>query len=216
MSEADVDDIPNFGQSSLKPPVAVTPISDLAWPSLAKGESFFDRALRNGHLEADGDAPYMNGIGDAAASSALDDWAKDEETPDDIDAEEGGWDLDAGGAEAQTDAHEKVEETEETPDLDAGAAPGVKEAEFWVRNSPFPSDHVAAGSFETAMQVGLAYVFRTKDGSHMIFIHIATKSSTRHCQLCAIKTAVPRSLSVITGISISKCIITSVGTLHSS
>lgn len=42
---------------------------------------------------------------------------------------------------------------EDTPDLGAGANPGVKETELWVRNSPFAPDHVAAGSFETAMQV---------------------------------------------------------------
>lgn len=153
LTEADVDDIPNFGSSSLKPPVAVTPITDLVWPSLSKGESFFDRALANGHLEANGETPYLNGVGGAAASTALDDWAKDEEILDDIPPEEGGWDLDAGGGDAQAEDLDAAEEVEELTDSGAAASPGVKESELWVRNSPFPADHVAAGSFETAMQV---------------------------------------------------------------
>ncbi|KAI5120086.1 hypothetical protein M0805_001242 [Coniferiporia weirii] len=153
LTEADVDDIPNFSASTLKPPTVVNPITDLIWPSLSKGESFFDRALANGHLEADGDVPYLNGVGGAAASSALDDWAKGEEAVDDVDPEEGGWELDVGGVDAQPDEQDAADEAEEAPDVGAGASPGVKETELWVRNSPFPADHVAAGSFETAMQL---------------------------------------------------------------
>lgn len=153
LTEADVDDIPNYDPSTLKPPPVVNQCSDLIWPILSKGESFFDRALANGHLEADGEVPYGNGIGGAAATSALDDWAKDEEAMDEVDPEEGGWELDAGGAEAQPDEQEEAEEVEVAEDAGAGASPGVKETELWVRNSPFPADHVAAGSFETAMQV---------------------------------------------------------------
>lgn len=153
LTEADVDDVQNFGTSTLKPPPVVTAVTDLTWPTLGKAESFFDRALANGHLEADGDVPYMNGVGGASASSALDDWAKDEEAHEDIDPEDGGWDLDAGGAEAQLDAEEFTDAVEANDDLGAGANPGVKETELWIRNSPFASDHVCAGSFESAMQV---------------------------------------------------------------
>lgn len=152
LNESDIDDVPDFGTSTLKPPPVVTSITDMTWPTLSKGESFFDRALANGHLEADGDVPYVNGIGGAAASSALDDWARDEETVDEV--EEGGWDLDAdAAAEPQADAVAAEAEEEESLDSGAGASPGVKESELWVRNSPFPADHVAAGSFESAMQV---------------------------------------------------------------
>ena len=58
--------------------------------ALGKARSFFDQALANGHLEADGEVPYLNGIGGVAASAALDGWAKDEEVHDEIDPEEGG------------------------------------------------------------------------------------------------------------------------------
>ena len=47
------------------------------------------------------------------------------------------------------------EAAEEEADLGAGATPGVSETELWTRNSPFAADHVAAGSFDTAMQVSL-------------------------------------------------------------
>jgi len=154
LEEADVDDVPNFGTSDLKPPAVVTPISDLNWPSVSTGESFFDRALANGNLEAGGEVPYVNGCDktSAAASSALDDWAKEEEAQEDMEPEEGAWDLDADGEEIHLD--EKEEEIpEEDGDVGAGAAPGVRETELWTRNSPFAGDHVSAGSFDSAMQL---------------------------------------------------------------
>ena len=49
----------------------------------------------------------MNGIGGVAAPVASDDWAKDEEVHDEIDAEEDGWDLDLTAA----DAHDVQQET---------------------------------------------------------------------------------------------------------
>jgi hypothetical protein len=54
-----------------------------------------------------------------------------------------------------TEAEEEEEEEGPEPEeeLGAGATPGVSETALWVRNSPFAGDHVAAGSFETAMQV---------------------------------------------------------------
>jgi coatomer protein complex subunit alpha (xenin) len=153
LTESDLDDVPTFDQSSLKPPPIITPTTNLNWPSLSKGDSFFDRALANGQLEGGSDAPYANGY-DAtgvAASSALDAWAKEEETHDDIDPEEGGWELDADGADAHAEVDDTVAEAEDE-DLGAGATPGISETELWVNNSPFAADHVAAGSFETAMQ----------------------------------------------------------------
>ena len=48
-----MEDVPDFGHSTLRPPAVVTNLTDLNWPSLSKDESFFDRALANGHLEDD-------------------------------------------------------------------------------------------------------------------------------------------------------------------
>lgn len=152
LTESDVDDIPDFGQANLKIPSVVTSTTNLEWPAIPGGESFFDRALVNGNLET-GVEPHVNGDA-GAASVALDDWAKDEEQ--DLAADEDGWDLDAGGDtradEAETAEDDDVEENEE---LGPGATPGVDETEVWTRNSPFVGDHVSAGSFETAMQVRL-------------------------------------------------------------
>ena len=127
LTEADIDDVPKFGPSTLKPPPIVNSTSDHVWPTLGKAESFFDRALANGHLDADGEVPYTNGIDGAAASSALDDWAKAEEAiEEEIDAEDGGWDLDTG-ADAHFETPEEGEVPEESLDSGAGASPGVKE-----------------------------------------------------------------------------------------
>jgi coatomer protein complex subunit alpha (xenin) len=152
LTEADVDDVPSFGPSTVKPPPVITPTTDLLWPSLSTGESFFDRALVNGQLEGGVEPSYVNGDAAAAGHLALDAWAK-EEQQEDIDPEEGGWELDADGGEFHpaVDAEEAIVAEEE--ELGAGATPGPSESELWVRNSPLAADHVAAGSFETAMQV---------------------------------------------------------------
>lgn len=151
LSPADVDDVASFGQSTRKPPPAINPTTDLIWPSLSTGENFFDRALASGSLENGIEPAYVNGDAAAGSLAALDDWAKDEEVHEEIDPEEGGWDLDAGGefSASHDNAVEEVEEEE----LGAGATPGASEVEHWIRNSPLAVDHVAAGSFETAMQV---------------------------------------------------------------
>ncbi|KAI0078368.1 coatomer subunit alpha-2 [Panus rudis PR-1116 ss-1] len=154
LTEADVDDVPDFGRSTLKPPPIVTPTTDLNWPSLSTGESFFERALANGNLENGGEVPYMNGHDavNAGASAALDDWAKEEEIGEDLAADEDGWDLDVGGEEEKEEAAAE-EAPEAEVELGPGATPGVSEVEWWTRNSPFAGDHVAAGSFESAMQL---------------------------------------------------------------
>ncbi|KAF8438071.1 coatomer WD associated region-domain-containing protein [Boletus edulis BED1] len=155
LSEADVDDVPSFGQSTLKPPPIITSTANLNWPSISMGENFWDRALANGNLDGDGEIPYVNGIdaSAAAASSALDDWAKEEEVPE-VDADEAGWDLDAEDADGEARTEEEFEDAVgEDEDEAEGATSGVSENELWVRNSPFAADHVAAGSFDTAMQL---------------------------------------------------------------
>ena len=45
------------------------------WPVISGAESFWDRALANGHLDTDGEIPCVNGINGSgtAPSSALDD-----------------------------------------------------------------------------------------------------------------------------------------------
>jgi len=201
LTEADVDDVPSFGISTLKPPPIVTPTTDLLWPSLSTGENFFDRALVNGQLEGGVEPAYVNGDAAAAGHSALDAWAKEEEDHEDIDPEEGGWELDADGGEF----HPAIEETgaTEEEELGAGATPGPAEPELWVRNSPLAVDHVAAGSFETAMQVR-CYVFRI--GAPVLSIIIsAPQPSIWRRQLCFAQASFLINIPIVTYLSLNIC-----------
>jgi coatomer protein complex subunit alpha (xenin) len=147
LTEDDVEDLPASGHA-LKPPPVVTPTASLNWPSTSTGENFFDRALASGALDVN--ETLANGD---AADAALDDWAKDEEEADEEDAEEaGGWGLE-DEQEAAVDVEEEVPEITEEAMLGAAATPGMPESERWTHNSPFAADHVAAGAFESAMQV---------------------------------------------------------------
>jgi coatomer protein complex subunit alpha (xenin) len=151
LTELDLEDVPKLKQSWLKSPPVVTPTFQYNWPTVPQGENFFERALVNGNLlESDG-APYVNGYDAQGASSTLDEWAAGGGAVPDEEAEagDGGWDLD----EDIGSPEDVVVEVEEEADAGAGASPGVGETELWIRNSPFAGDHVAAGSFETAMQV---------------------------------------------------------------
>lgn len=145
----DLEDVPAYEPSTLETPSVVTETTDLIWPLVSAGENFFDRALANGALEGGAEPAYTNGDV-AGPSSALDAWAKEEEFHDDIDPEEGGWELDAND-DFQDAEQDEVAQPEE--ELGAGATPGVDETELWARNSPLAVDHVAAGSFQTAMQI---------------------------------------------------------------
>ncbi|KAG6828096.1 hypothetical protein H0H92_009251 [Tricholoma furcatifolium] len=151
LTEADIDDVPTFPSSNFGPPPVVTSTTNINWPALSTSENFFDRALAEGRLEAGAESAYVNGDAAAAgASSALDAWARDEEHVEE-NPEEGGWELDADD-EFEVDAR-AAEEPAEEEELGAGATPGVNEVDLWVRNSALAADHVAAGSFETAMQL---------------------------------------------------------------
>ena len=123
------------------------------WPSLSAGESFFEKALVNGHIEEAGDAPYVNGIDGGPGASGVEDWMGDDRAAEEDETEDAtGWDVDTEEIEAHAEIGEELVDVVDG-EAGAGATPGVSETELWVRNSPFAADHVAAGSFETAMQV---------------------------------------------------------------
>lgn len=153
LTELDIEDVPTFGPSSLKPPPIVTETPQLVWPSLSSGESFFEKALVNGHVEESGETPYVNGIDGGPGVSGAEDWMGDDGAAEEEEVEDAaGWDVDTEDIEAHAEIGEEVVEDVDG-EAGAGATPGVSETELWVRNSPFAADHVAAGSFETAMQV---------------------------------------------------------------
>ncbi|KAG8924486.1 hypothetical protein FRC02_010403 [Tulasnella sp. 418] len=152
-TELDLEAMAEIKPSTLQPPPIITSTANLIWPSISTGENFFDKALANG-----GPLDYANGDAGVDGAGPLDSWAEDEAeggagAQADEEAEEGeGWDLDE-----EVEAEKVLTEADLIPADDEGdaaaAKPGIAETELWVRNSPFAADHVAAGSFETAMQL---------------------------------------------------------------
>ncbi|KAK9466232.1 coatomer WD associated region-domain-containing protein [Lipomyces arxii] len=117
---------------------------------LKKAEPTYFEKLLAGQIEAMTleDKPVEvaghGGFGTLNDMGGEDEFAANDE--DEFEDDTGGWDID--------------EELLDVGDEDAGAAvadervvSGVSEADAWVRNSPVAADHVAAGSFESAMQL---------------------------------------------------------------
>lgn len=139
-TEADLEDLPPMSHMRLQIPQVVTPTTSLIWPQIATTENFFEKALASGALQAAPETSYVN---------SLDDMVEPEggagETFEDAEEEAGDWGLDEPEEEATAEAEDE--------DAGASATEGVSELELWIKNSPFAADHVAAGSFETAMQL---------------------------------------------------------------
>ncbi|KAI1659382.1 Coatomer, alpha subunit [Daldinia decipiens] len=139
--------LPTFGEN-LTPPKPVVPTYKANWPTKATSQSFFEKAL----------ASQLEGITleeePSAAGNGILDEAVDEdvatkrngglEGEDDEDA--AGWDM---GEDIVPEADSDFVNVEST---DAGGA-GSSEADLWARNSPLAADHIAAGSFESAMNL---------------------------------------------------------------
>ena len=174
LTDANVDDVPTFAATTFKYPEIVTPTSDLLWPSIPSGESIFDWVLASGQLEGTVELSYSNGDA-TGAHSASDAWAKEEL---ELDADGGGEFHCAIGGD------ETAETGENKDDLGAGATPGHSETELWVRNSSLAVGHVAAGSFETAMQVGFPSLIKFSVGTRRNF-PLASQPPIWCCQLCA-------------------------------
>jgi coatomer protein complex subunit alpha (xenin) len=139
--------LPTLG-SPLLPPKPIVSTFEANWPTKATSQSFFEKALL-GQVEGlsleDEPAAASNGFGF-------------EETGDDDGAKRNGGlaeadeDEDAAGWDMGDDIVPEVESDFVNVDS-AEAGAGSSEAELWARNSPIAADHVAGGSFETAMQL---------------------------------------------------------------
>ncbi|KAK9448864.1 coatomer WD associated region-domain-containing protein [Limtongia smithiae] len=119
---------------------------------LKPSEATYFEKLLAGQVEAMSlEEKPVNGNGDVTANSlGLEDYGDDDFAPkdgiDDFDEDGGGWDID----EKLLDA-EDMEADSTTQEVTSNV--GASEADLWVRNSPCPADHVAAGSFDSAMQL---------------------------------------------------------------
>ncbi|RDL31778.1 uncharacterized protein BP5553_09180 [Venustampulla echinocandica] len=139
--------LPSIG-SPLTPPKPVVPTFKSNWPTKATSQSFFEKALL-GQVEGlsleDEPATTSNGFGfdDAGEGDG------DNRTTNLADAED---DEDAAGWDMGDDIVPEVESDFVNVDS-AEAGAGSSEADLWARNSPLAADHVAGGSFETAMQL---------------------------------------------------------------
>lgn len=139
--------LPTFGKG-LTLPKPTVPTYKANWPTKATSQSFFEKALASElegiHLE---DEPSA-----AATGLELEEGADEATTKRNgaLDAEEdedaAGWDL---GDDIVPEAESDFVNVEST---DAGGA-GSSEADLWARNSPLAADHIAGGSFESAMNL---------------------------------------------------------------
>ncbi|KAG0647287.1 Alpha-coat [Hyphodiscus hymeniophilus] len=139
--------LPELG-SPLSPPRPVVPTFKSNWPTKVASQSFFEKALL-GQVEGlsleDEPAAASNGFGfeepgaedGAARNGAL------------VEADE---DEDAAGWDMGDDIVPEMESDFVNVDS-AEAGAGSSEADLWARNSPLAADHVAGGSFDTAMQL---------------------------------------------------------------
>lgn len=137
--------MPKIGEA-LTPPKPVVSTYKANWPTKATSQSFFEKALM-GEMEGLSldDAPATtNGFGeDAEDDAAAKNGALGEADEDDDAA---GWDM---GDDIVPEVEGDFVNVEST---DAGGA-GSSEADLWARNSPLAVDHVAGGSFESAMNL---------------------------------------------------------------
>lgn len=123
-----------------KAPKTIVPTYKANWPVKAAAHSSFEKALLGEVGAGDEEAPELGfepeeEDGAVTAGEALED--EDEDAA--------GWDM---GDEIN------VEEDVDFVNVDsAEAGAGSTEADLWARNSPLAADHVAAGSFDTAMQL---------------------------------------------------------------
>lgn len=120
------------------------------WPLRAASQSFYEKALL-GQVESMTleDEPTTTGANSFGFEDEADESKKFNGNLMDVDTEEdgGGWDMGDEDLGLEDHGDEFVNVESET------AGVGMSEAELWARNSPIAADHVAAGSFETAMQL---------------------------------------------------------------
>ncbi|KAL2115103.1 hypothetical protein VTJ04DRAFT_10766 [Mycothermus thermophilus] len=134
--------LPTFGQP-LTPPKPVVPTFQANWPTKATSQSFFEKALL-GQMEGlslEEEPAAANGEAEEEGAAKRD-LAEAEEEED-----AAGWDM---GDDIVAEVEEGFVSVE---NAESATGPASSEADLWARNSPLAVDHVAGGSFETAMQL---------------------------------------------------------------
>lgn len=136
--------LPTAGQP-LRPPKPIVPTFKANWPVKAASHSFFEKALLGEVGGADEIVPASNGFDQTDGIEEAEANGRNDQLGEDEDEDAAGWDM---GDDINVEA-----ESEFVNVSSAEAGAGSSEAEIWARNSPIAADHVAGGSFETAMQL---------------------------------------------------------------
>jgi len=137
--------LPKLGEAPT-PSRPVVPTFKANWPTKASSQSFFEKALLGQveglSLEDDAGAlnDYPEGMDVDASAKQNGALAGDE------DEDAAGWDM------GDDDIPEVESDFVNVDTADAEGA-GSSEADLWARNSPLAVDHIAGGSFESAMQL---------------------------------------------------------------
>ncbi|TGZ84268.1 Coatomer, alpha subunit [Ascodesmis nigricans] len=140
MTEEDMH-IPDFGApAQIAQPLVPTYEANL--PLRTRTQTVFEKVLL-GEVEGlslEDNAAAANGLDaeEQAGANGLGDLEGEEE-------EEGGWDM----GDDDLDLPEQADDFVNV----GGDISGSSEPDLWARNSPLAADHVAAGSFDTAMQL---------------------------------------------------------------
>lgn len=133
------------------PPQPIAPM-DKNWPILPSSRSLLEKALTDelGDLSLEG--PGTNGYADDLNAFEKDLNGKQESDLINVGEDGESWE-EVGDGGAEWDMGEEGEEDELNLASPEAQSEGVSDAEYWIRNSPLAADHIAAGSFETAMQL---------------------------------------------------------------
>jgi coatomer protein complex subunit alpha (xenin) len=137
--------LPTLG-APLSPPKPVVSTFKSNWPVKAASHSVFEKALLGQTGDAEDEAGHAaNGydLEDAAEEDGA--AARNGQLGEEDEEDAAGWDM---GDDINTEAESDFVNVDSA---EAGA--GSSEAELWARNSPVAADHVAGGSFDTAMQL---------------------------------------------------------------
>ena len=135
--------LPSMG-NPLSIPKMIVPTYGQNWPTKAASHTVFEEALM-GQLEGGDQEPTTNGHLNGEAEDLLgeDEEGQIAEAEDDEDT--GGWDM---GDDVP------VEPDGDFVHVDgAETGTGSSEAEMWSKTSPIAADHIAGGSYESAMQL---------------------------------------------------------------
>ena len=137
--------LPDVGQL-LQPPKPIVSTYKSNWPVKAASHSFFEKALL-GEVGATDDnvVQASNGFDHSGGAKETEVNGEHDHHDEEEEEEVGGWDM---GDDINVEAESDFVNVDST---DAGTS--SSEADLWARNSPIAADHVAGGSFETAMQL---------------------------------------------------------------